>query len=60
MLGNTVVVEMTKDDHNRLRRMAYEQVMNYEDWHSAEHSEAVSLFERVFHMTIQEYRGNVR
>ncbi len=60
MLGNTIVVEMTQADHDLLRRMAYEQVMNYEDWHSERHTEAEAVFQRVFHMTTQEYRDNIR
>lgn len=55
-----MLVEITEADHNNLRRMAFEMVMSYEDWHSTRHTEAERLFERVFHMTIQEYIDNVR
>lgn len=55
-----MLVEITDADHNLLRRLVYEQVMNFEDWHSSEHAEAEALFERVFHMTTQEYRYNVK
>lgn len=60
MLDDEISVKMTEQDFCTLRRMTFEMVMNYEDWHSSEHNEAVALFERVFHMTINEYIWNVK
>mgnify|MGYP007071611798 CR=1 FL=1 len=55
-----MIIELSQPDYKYMRSLVFQQVMNFEDWHSSEHSEAVALFERVFHMTMQEYIENVR
>ena len=59
-MKDNVELPMTIADFRLLRRLAFEQVMNFEDWHSSEHQGAERMFERVFQMTVQEYIDNVR